>query len=235
VKLLAIETTGALGSFAVVEGAGVIAAIDRDIMGRHVETSVNIVGEVLGEAGFGLDGLDGVAVSLGPGSFTGLRVGLGIAKGLCVGAGLPLVGVPTLDCLARPLAGRTGLIVPARDARRGEVYCSLYRSAGEGLEHVTGYMSLAPGDLVSEIQAERQSAGERVTLVGDGLARYPDVLGSLPGEVDPAPEDLWHVRASVVGAIGLEHLSAGMTLDINTAEPIYVRPSEAERKRKGLI
>ena len=168
--LLAIETTGALGSFAVVEGSGsaalkVLAGIDRDIMGRHVESSVDLVSEVLDKASLRLSGLDGIAVSLGPGSFTGLRVGLGIAKGLCVGAGLPLVGVPTLDCLARPLSEREGLIVVARDARRGEVYCSIYRSDGGSLERVTGYMSLAPRDLVAEIEAARGGAGGAVTLV----------------------------------------------------------------------
>ena len=243
-RVLAIETTGSVGSFAVVEGRGedggggagpeVVAETNRDIMGRHVEMSVEIVREVLIEADVGLEDLAGLAVSLGPGSFTGLRVGLGIAKGLCVGAGLPLAGVPTLDCLARPMAGRGGIIVPARDARRGEVYCSLYRAGRGGLERLSGYMSLAPEGLVDEIQAVRDPAGDRVTLVGDGIARYGDVLRRIPGEVDFAPEEMWNVRASVVGAIGLEHIASGLVLDIGSAEPIYVRPSEAERMRKGL-
>lgn len=243
-KVLAIETTGTMGSFAVMEGRGagggdgagpeVLAETNRDILGRHVEMSVEIVKEVLEEADVRLDDLDGLAVSLGPGSFTGLRVGLGIAKGLCTGAGLPLSGVPTLDCLARPMAGRGGMIVPARDARRGEVYCSLYRVGRGGLDRLGGYMSLAPEDLVDEIQAVRGPGGERVTLVGDGIAKYGDILRELPGEVDFAPEDMWNVRASVVGAIGLEHIASGLLLDIDSAEPIYVRPSEAERMRKGL-
>jgi tRNA threonylcarbamoyladenosine biosynthesis protein TsaB len=231
-KLLAIETTGTLGSFAVVDGPEVLAEINRDIMGRHVETGVDLVSEVLQQASTDLAGLDGVAVSLGPGSFTGLRVGLGIAKGLSAGTGLALAGVPTLDCLARPLGTAEGLIVPARDARRGEVYCSIYRSAGGTLERVTDYMSLAPGDLVSRIEAARGPAGERVTLVGDGLARYVDILVGTGG-FESAPESFWNVRAAVVGAIGMELLSAGKALDLDTAEPIYVRPSEAERKRAG--
>jgi len=236
--LLAIETTGAFGSFAVVDGADsaalkVLAGIDRDIMGRHVESSVELVSEVLDMASIRLSGLDGIAVSLGPGSFTGLRVGLGVAKGLSVGAGLPLVGVPTLDCLARPLSEREGLIVVARDARRGEVYCSIYRSGGGSLDKVTADMSLAPADLVARIAAERGRAGGAVTLVGDGLRTYAAVFGEVPGEVHLAPESFWDVKASVVGAIGIDLIKAGRTLDIDTAEPIYVRPSEAERKRAG--
>ena len=235
-RLLAIETTGALGSFAVVEGSGVgetrvLCQIDRDIMGRHVESGVSLVREALEGASLGLADLDGLAVSLGPGSFTGLRVGLGIAKGLAVGAGLALAGVPTLDCLARPLAAKGGLIVPARDARRGEVYCAIYRSDGRSARRESDYMSLAPEDLVARIQAARGSPGEPVTLVGDGLRTYADALGGISGEVGMAPEDLWAVRASVVGAIGLELMAAGRTLEVETAEPIYVRPSEAERKR----
>lgn len=243
-RLLAIETTGALGSFAVVdgsdaEGAKVVAEISRDIMGRHVETSIGMVSEVLEKACFALDDLDGIAVSLGPGSFTGLRVGLGIAKGLCVGAGLPLAGVPTLDCLARPLRERPGLVVPARDARRGEVYACIYRSDGESLERLTGYVSLSPRDLVSEIGSAvetlsaREGAPPRVTLVGDGLARHGDVLKTAPGALDFAPESFWNVRASVVGALGIEFMSAGGALDIDSVEPIYVRSSEAERKRSA--
>ena len=236
-KLLAIETTGTLGSFAVVEGAAggapdVILQIDRDIMGRHVESSVNLIAEVLAGASLRLGDLDGIGVSLGPGSFTGLRVGLGIAKGLAVGAGLPLAGVPTLDCLARPLAERGGLIVPARDARRGEVYCALYRSDGAAVKTETDYMSLAPEDLVARIVEARGDDGG-VTMVGDGLKTYAEVFGRIPGEVHMAGEDLWAVRASVVGTVGLELMAAGRTLDLDTAEPIYVRPSEAERKRAG--
>ncbi len=235
-RLLAIETTGALGSFAVVDGSGtrapdVVFELQREITRRHVESSVNLVAEVLRGASLTLADLDGIAVSLGPGSFTGLRVGLGIAKGLCVGAELPLAGVPTLDCLARPLAGSGGLIVPARDARRGEVYCALYRSDGESVEPVTGYMSLVPEDLAARIEAARGAAGGVVTLVGDGLRTYADVLEKIPGGVRLAPEELWAVKASVVGAIGLELMAAGRTLDIAAAEPLYVRPSEAERKR----
>jgi len=193
VKVLAIETTGATGGFAIVEGAGAagpgaprpetVAAIDRDIMGRHVEASVCMIAELLDGASLALADLDGVAVSLGPGSFTGLRVGLGVAKGLCVGAGLPLVGVPTLDCLARPLRGSTGLVVPARDARRGEIYCCMYRSDGGALERLSPYMSLAPEALLGEIGSAVEAGGGPVTLVGDALDRYGEVLGALVGDV----------------------------------------------------
>ena len=233
-KVLAIETTGSVGSFAVVEAeAGqapeVLADVERDIMGRHVEASINIVDEVLRRASVGLEDLAGVAVSLGPGSFTGLRVGLGMAKGICVGAGLALVGVPTLDCLARPLREREGLVVPARDARRGEVYCCIYRSDGETLGRLSDYLSLPPEELVKRI--EKASGGLRVTLVGDGLIRYAEVFAGLSGTIDVAPGSQNNVRASVVGAMGIELMSAGKTLDLDSAEPIYVRPSEAERKR----
>ena len=241
-RLLAIETTGALGSFAVVEGAHAegakaVAEMDRDIVGRHVESGVGLVSEVLERASIATADLDGIAVSLGPGSFTGLRVGLGIAKGLCVGAGLPLAGVPTLDCLAQPLWQRPGLIVPVRDARRGEVYACIYRAGGESLEKLTGYVSLPPRDLAGEIRSAAQALSARkgaplpITLVGDGLARYGEILRGATGAADFAPESLWNVRASVVGALGIDLLSAGAALDIGSAEPIYVRPSEAERKR----
>jgi tRNA threonylcarbamoyladenosine biosynthesis protein TsaB len=141
--------------------------------------------------------------------------------------------VPTLDCLARPLSERAGLIAVARDARRGEVYCALYRSEGGSLERMTDYMSLAPGDLLAEIESARGETGCALAMVGDGLRTYADVFGGIAGEVYLAPEALWDVKASVVGAIGAGLMSAGRMLDVDTAEPIYVRPSEAERKRKA--
>jgi tRNA threonylcarbamoyladenosine biosynthesis protein TsaB len=239
-RLLAIETTGNLGSFAVVEGEDALstkslASTGRDIMGRHVEASVGMVREALALAGISPSDLDGVAVSLGPGSFTGLRVGLGIAKGICVGAGLPLVGVPTLDCLAWPLRDGERLIVPLRDAKRGEVYCAVYRSAGMDLplEKLTPYMSIPPEAVPAAVDGVRGSGAELpVTLLGDGLARYAESLRSVAG-AEYAPETCWDVKASVVGAIGAGLLAEGLTLDVDSAEPIYVRPSEAERKMRG--
>jgi tRNA threonylcarbamoyladenosine biosynthesis protein TsaB len=196
-----------------------------------VETSVNLVSEVLEDASLGPGDLDGVAVSLGPGSFTGLRVGLGIAKGICMGANLPLAGVPTLDCMARPLGGRDGLIIPVRDARRGEVYCCVYRSRRGEVERAGEYVSLAPSDFIDMVKKAEQAEALPVVLVGDGLAKYGEALRDGLPNAEFAAESFWNVRASVVGTIGLELMAAGNLLDLDRAEPLYVRASEAERKR----
>jgi tRNA threonylcarbamoyladenosine biosynthesis protein TsaB len=173
--------------------------------------------------------LDGVAVSMGPGSFTGLRVGLGIAKGICFRRELALIGVPTLDALAEARSAHEGFIVPVMDARRGEIYFSIYRSDGSAVSRLAGYLALPPDATIETILGE--CGASPALLVGDAIAPYGDVLASGLGPgFQFAPEEAWRVRARVVGQIGLALLGEGKVLDPVTAEPMYIRPSEAERK-----
>jgi tRNA threonylcarbamoyladenosine biosynthesis protein TsaB len=188
---------------------------------------------ILAGAGLGIEDLDGVAVSLGPGSFTGLRIGLALAKGLCFGRGLPLAGVPTLDCLADALVSEEGLILPVKDARRGEVYFSVYEvRAGEAVR-LSPYRALAPNLLAEEIRGGSAlfHKGRPVVLAGDALARYGDVFRSALGALASlAPEALWEVKPAAVAARGLKIIADGGAADLDTLEPIYVRASEAERQ-----
>ena len=229
-KVLGIETSGNLGGFAVADDERIVAEAAANVSGRHLERGLELMGGVLADAGLSVDDLDGVAVSLGPGSFTGLRIGLALAKGLCFGRGLPLVGVPTLDCLADALASTGGMILPVKDARRGEVYFAVYRvRAGEAVR-MSPYRALSPDLLIDEIK-KGDSALFPLFLVGDALARYGDVFRSALGSrVTLAPEDLWEVRPARVAARGLGLLAAGCAADLDTLEPIYVRASEAERQ-----
>jgi tRNA threonylcarbamoyladenosine biosynthesis protein TsaB len=249
VKVLGLETSGNLGGFAVVEDDRLLAELTSDITGRHVEQGAAMIERVLGLSGVTVEGLAGVAVSLGPGSFTGLRVGLSLAKGLCFGRGLPLVGVPTLDCVAESLAHFDGLVVPTKDARRGEIYFAFYRAGGGRVARLSDYRALAPDDLAAEIEGMlsgegsrpgesglRAGAGSAVTaraalLAGDALAKYGDALRARLGErMIAASELLWPARPAVVAALGARRLAEGQTADLRALEPMYVRLSEAERK-----
>jgi tRNA threonylcarbamoyladenosine biosynthesis protein TsaB len=240
-RLLAIETSGKTGEFAVLDEGGVLSESTVDVAGRLVEKGIGEVEDVLGRAGTALADLDAVAVSMGPGSFTGLRVGLAMAKGLCFRRKIALVGVPTLDALAEARAGRQGFIVPVMDARRGEIYLAIYRSDGKAVSRLTDYLALKPDAAIEMIR--RECGASHVLLMGDAIAPYGEVLaaglgsdaarssdsGPAPG-AEFAPEEAWRVRAGVVGRIGLSLLSEGKVLDPVTAEPMYIRPSEAERK-----
>jgi tRNA threonylcarbamoyladenosine biosynthesis protein TsaB len=241
VRVLGIETSGSFGGFAIADDSGVLAEVAADIMGHHLERGSDMIREVMAEAGLALRDLAGVAVSLGPGSFTGLRVGLALAKGMCLGSALQLVGVPTLDCVALGLASFGGLVVPVRDARRGEVYFAVYEVREGRALRLSPYRALAPEAVVEELR-EGSWAGsppgglQRVALAGTGLARYGDIFRSGLGErAVIAPEALWEARPGVVAAEGLKLLGEGKVASLDTLEPIYVRASEAERQAAGRV
>jgi tRNA threonylcarbamoyladenosine biosynthesis protein TsaB len=228
-RLLAIETSGKTGEFAVLSGGEVLAEAAVDAAGRLVERGVGEIEAVLARAGVALGDLDAVAVSMGPGSFTGLRVGMAIAKGLCFHTDTALVGVPTLDAIAEAQGERAGFTVPVMDARRGEIYLGIYRADGPAVTRLSEYLALKPDAAVNRIR--RECASSPVLLAGDAITAYKEILAAgLGSGVEFAPEEVWRVRAAVVGRIGLSLLSEGKVLDAAKAEPMYIRPSEAERK-----
>jgi tRNA threonylcarbamoyladenosine biosynthesis protein TsaB len=233
-KVLGIETSGSIGGFAVVDGGSVLGEITCDITGRHLEKGLEIMEDVLERACVGADDLGGIAVSVGPGSFTGLRVGLAIAKGICFGKRIRLAGVATLDCIAWGLSCWDGVIVPLRDARRGEVYFSVYRSKACDITRISDYLALRPEQAVTEIK--RLGRGRGVLLSGDALIPYGEILRSeLGGDVTLAPQSLWIARPAIVATIGSELLNRGIEADPTSIEPLYVRPSEAERSATGGV
>ncbi|MFZ1947089.1 MAG: tRNA (adenosine(37)-N6)-threonylcarbamoyltransferase complex dimerization subunit type 1 TsaB [bacterium] len=243
-KVLGLETSGNLGGFAVVEDGRLLAEITSDITGRHVEQGAAMIERVLELSGTAVGDLAGVAVSLGPGSFTGLRVGLSLAKGLCFGRDLPLVGVPTLDCIAEGVAYFEGLVVPVKDARRGEIYFAFYEAGGGGATRVSAYEALPPDRLAEVIERALLAHSGRgaarpdvpALLVGDALAKYGEALRArLKVCMIPAPEIYWPARSAVVAAMGGRWLAEGRTADLGALEPIYVRLSEAERAAERKV
>ena len=232
--VLGIETSGKFCGFAVAKDDETLGESLSDIAGKHVEMAVAMIGALLEEVSVGIDGLDGVAVSLGPGSFTGLRIGLGTAKGICFGTGLPLAGVPTLDCLAESLCPWSGYIIPVIDARRGEIYSASYRSEGGPPERISEYRALRPEQVAEEIAGYAVKA--RTLVAGDAMARYGDLLRDrLSAGAVIAEEQQWIPSAAVVARIGVRLIREGRVLDLESSEPLYLRPSEAERAARGLI
>jgi tRNA threonylcarbamoyladenosine biosynthesis protein TsaB len=226
--VLGIETTGRLGGFGIARDGGRVVEVMEDMTGSHVERGIGMLVRTLELAGTGLGSLDGLAVSIGPGSFTGVRVGLAMAKGIAFARKIPLAGVPTLDCMAGATEAE-GLVVPVRDARRGEIYFSIYLRESGSLTRLDDYLAAEPGQLVERVKPH--AAGRRVTLTGDAISRYGDaVAGGLGPGVEFAPETEWAVRPGTVAALGLELLKAGGACDPAALEPLYVRASEAERQ-----
>lgn len=226
--VLGIETSSAIGGFALVDRAKPVVEIVADMSGSHVEKSIDLVRHLLNQAGLGIADIDAVAVSLGPGSFTGLRVGLSLAKGICFGRTTKLVGIPTLDTIAESLKPCDGKILVIRDARCNEVFFCFYAAEGQMIRRLTEYQALSPSSVI----ATAESIGTRdLIIVGDGLKSYLNEFECLvPKGARMAPQSLWLPRPAILASIGASKIAEGKTADIDSIEPLYVRPSEAERR-----
>jgi len=199
----------------------VVLAEDVEPASRsHIASLPFLVERVLARTGLGIRDVEAVAISIGPGSFTGLRIGLGLAKGLAFAGGLPLVAVPTLEALAHVAAADPGATVcAALDARKREVYAALFRIDPAGVPE-----RLGPDETVApDALAARLPAG--TVLVGDAGEASPDAF---PAHVVRLSFAAHHPQGGIVARLGAQRLEGGEIADIGAVEPVYVRPSEAE-------
>lgn len=217
-KVLGIDTSTPRISVALVDDATLLGA--REVMVERNRTGLMpIIDELFAAVGIRPQALDAVAVGAGPGSFTGLRIGMATAKGIAFASGRPLWAVSSLAAIAHGELHRdpAGLVVVALDARKGEVYAGAYRRDGDRSVLVGDERVMPPTELAALGAAARQGA-ERVRFVGDALTAYPD-LAVLDGSWGVTP------TGADVAALAL----AGARVDVLVGgAPTYVRPSEAE-------
>lgn len=222
-RALGIDTATAIASVGLVTDNTALVQ-RRPMASSHARTLLPLIDEVLEQASTPLASIDLLAVSIGPGSFTGLRIGLAVAKGLALAAGLPLVGVPTLAAYATALGPRAGAVWPVLDARKGEVYAGGYRWRDEvTLDEITAPAALSPAALAALLQPP-------CTVVGDGVDAYGDQWGGSPGitavRLADHPPD-----GAVVARLGAAVLQRDGAADLAALEPHYCRRSEAEMHR----
>ncbi len=201
----------------------VLAEAVRPGSRAHVATIPALTAETLAQAGLAIRDVGAVAVSIGPGSFTGLRIGLGFAKGIAFAGGVPLVGVSTLEALAAVAEAPPGTAVcAALDARRRECWAAIFRVQPDGaLERLTDDLAIAASALAERLPDD-------CTLVGDAGTAYGDVLGA---RATIRPFATHHPRGSVVALLAARRLTDGFPGDPGTLEPIYGRPADAEPAR----
>ena len=224
-KVLGIDTSTSCGSVGLIDDESIISEYLLNIPVTHSERLLGAIELILKEARFAIGDLDGWALSLGPGSFTGLRIGVSTVKGLAFATQKPVAGVSTLDVLAHQISPTPYLICPILDARKGEVYTAFYRyEEGNDLKRQSAYQAIKPEELIKKIQ-------ERTIFIGDGVRIYGEYLrNSLASLAISPPPPLNLPHGSVVAKLGLEILRKGECLDLATFTPLYVRPSEAEMK-----
>jgi len=224
-KILSIDTTSVAGSVALSEGEALIAQEQQGASGTHSEKLIASIDHLLEVAAWDRTDIEGIAVAVGPGSFTGLRIGLATAKGLAMALGLPLAGASSLQSLALNGRGFEGVVVPLIDARRGEIYASAARVAPDGTMHIMmEECVLPPGELLERLSGIK---GE-LLLVGDGAIAYGETLSSgLGSRARIAGGSQVRPQAINLAALTVERLAAGGD-DLASVGPNYIRRSDAE-------
>lgn len=223
--VLAVDTTSAHGSMALLDAdalRGVLAF--RTAHPRHAESLLPSMDYLLAQVGVELHDVEGFAVAVGPGSFTGLRIGIAAVEGLAYSLERPVVGVSALEATAFRYRHRRGMLAAALEAYRGEVYGASYRSDGERIEPASEPTCLPPTDFLDSLPEPPE------LIAGSATVRYHDVLEAhLPDTVTIAEPSLF--IAEEIARLGAAELGAGKHAPLGGLDALYIRPSEAERNR----
>ena len=225
--ILAFETTAKAGSVALLEDGKLLAESYQNTGLTHSQTLMVMAEDMLKAAGKSMADVTAVAVAEGPGSFTGVRIGVAAAKGLAWGAELPCYGVSTLESMALTLGAYQGYICPVMDARRSQVYTAIFHADKGELTRVEEDMAISLAELGEKIK----NFGQPVFLVGDGATLcYNTLLEEVPGLVLPK-EHRMHQRAAGVALAAQAMAEAGDPGNGAELTPNYLRLSQAERER----
>jgi tRNA threonylcarbamoyladenosine biosynthesis protein TsaB len=220
--VLGLDSSTRATSVALINKTGLLGEYFLNTGVPHSQSLLAIIDELLQRTGVGLDDIAGIAVSAGPGAFTGLRVGVSTAKGLGLAKKKPLIPVPTLDALAQAVAYSRHLVCPVLNAKKKQVYAALYSWEESGFGKLTPDLVITPAELAAKIT-------QPVVFLGDALDEYAEEIRRMLGEhARFAPLDLWLPRASRVAELGLKELEAGRTVSAHELAPLYVRRPEAE-------
>ena len=221
-KILAIDTSALTATAAIIADGKLISEISTTTALNHSVTVMPMIDEILKKVNMDISEIDLFACSEGPGSFTGLRIGIGTIKGLAYGLDKKVVGVSTLLALAYNISFTDAVIAPIMDARRNQVYNALYKYDGENLTEIVSPRALSVEELCEEIS-------EKTIFVGDGVLAYKDKIKEILGEkaLFANPQNLLQRAGSV--AFAAQNLSP---IDAEELTAVYLRKPQAERERE---
>ncbi len=223
-KILALDTSATVASVALCEDERLLAEYTLNNGNTHSETLLPMIEDLLSQFSMTAKDVDAFAASMGPGSFTGVRIGAATLKGLAFASKKPCVCVSTLEALAQNLCAFEGLICPVMNARRSQVYTALFRSDGKTLTRVLPDSAMA----ISELDEVLSQYGESIMLCGDGYGITKAGFEKTPTK--DTPDRLTHQSASSVATVALREILSGNATDDVSAKVTYLRPSQAERE-----
>ncbi len=226
--VLAVDSSSVSGSVALLNDEQVLFEEIIHTGLNHSQTLLPAVAELFARTGRKISDIDLFAVTTGPGSFTGLRIGVSLIKGFALATSKPVAGVSTLEALSQNLFACRSVICPFMDAKKKQVYAALFNPRPDGVpEKIREETVEDPRRFLETITTE-------IVLAGDGAMKYADLLEEiLPGRYVIAPPPFHLIRASVVGLLAFKKYGKRELLDVMTLSPQYIRFSEAERKVQG--
>jgi len=226
-RILAADTSTMSGSLALLDGEDLTAEWTLRSAQTHNRRLLKSIDSILREAGWDLDSVDGFAVAGGPGSFTGLRIGMTTMKVLAWTTRKLYAAVCTLDALALPLCFSANPVCALLDARKGEIYCALFQPDGKaGFRLDAPYAAVTPSQLAESLV---HKLSEPAIFCGDGWTAYRDCLKSKLGDLVLEPPSTFHmIRAGSIAELARRRFVEGRSDDPKSSAPFYLRPSEAE-------
>ncbi|MCR4650121.1 MAG: tRNA (adenosine(37)-N6)-threonylcarbamoyltransferase complex dimerization subunit type 1 TsaB [Lachnospiraceae bacterium] len=231
-KILGIDSSGLTASVAVVEDDIVIGEYNINFRKTHSQTLLPMLDELSGMISLDAATIDGIAVSEGPGSFTGLRIGSAMVKGLARAWEKPIIPVPTVDALAYNMYGSSDLICPIMDARRNQTYTGLYEFVPEGDGYKMNVLLDRRAVDLGAIMAEVNASGRRTVFLGDGVPVFAEQLREeVRVEYSFAPAFMNRQRAAALAVLAASYMREGRTCTAAEHAPVYLRMSQAERER----
>jgi len=229
-KILAIETSTMLGGIAIMDDlSGLIAEVRLNVKSTHSERLMTEIDHVLKQAELKVSDIDVFAIAIGPGSFTGLRIGLSAVKGFSYATGKPIVSVPTLEALAWNFPYCRHPVCTMLDARKKEVYSALFKWEDGGFIRLIDEVSIRINRVLEDIKL---SSDKKVVFTGEGAILYRDKIIEVMGEkaIFASPEKIVPSPANVA-YIGIKKAIKGEFSEPVSLVPFYIRRSEAELKR----
>ena len=225
-KILAVDTSATAASVAVAEENKLIGEFSINTALTHSQTLMAMVDELLKNTGLSVNDIDAAAVNAGPGSFTGVRIGVAAVKGIAFPKNLPCVSVSTLESMAYNMLGNDCIVCSVMDARCSQVYNALFRVKGCTVTRMTDDRALSLTDLKNELQ----NINEKVVLVGDGAVLCSKFLGEELENIMLAPFNNRIQTASSVAYAAFEKINNGETVKADELMPVYLRLPQAQRE-----
>jgi len=226
-KILAYDTSNKFLSVAVLDEEELLSNFHKDIGIKHSSMLMPTIDKTLKRAHLELKNIDAIALNIGPGSFTGLRIGVAVAKALSLATNIPVIGVPSLDVIAHNYTNQEGYISIVLDARKSKVYSAIYESASGEISRISEYLLVDVDSLIEKLKGP-------TLFFGDGLSLYGEYMAKHCPLVKFSKDTNWYPRAEIIGKLGLEKIKKGYREDIDKLVPMYLHPKECNISSKRV-